>query len=160
MTLFQQELLAGWGAPSASGAFSRLAPLPKVCLVLGFLILTVSFGRRAWCGCTLFAVVPYLLARAGGVSPVVLLRRASLALPFDAMADNNRRKPAAPIQRVNVVLKRTRCHIDSLCVSPGLVFSDFCFVAQEPKVPGLCFGWPLLTHRFFERLSTRKHQQT
>ncbi|WP_294502957.1 energy-coupling factor transporter transmembrane protein EcfT [uncultured Victivallis sp.] len=64
------------------GVFGRIAPLPKVCLVLGFLVLAVSFDRYDWLGCTLFAAVPFLLARIGGVSPLRLLRRTALALPF------------------------------------------------------------------------------
>ena len=126
MTLFQQELLAGWGAPSASGAFSRLAPLPKVCLVLGFLILTVSFGRRAWCGCTLFAVVPYLLARAGGVSPVVLLRRASLALPFVLCAG-----------AANLFIDREPVAVGAGLTLPGGVVSFWVLIAKTLAATGM-----------------------
>ena len=62
--------------------FARVSPLPKVCFVLGFLILAVSYGRYDWFGCTVFAGVPFLLALFGRVSPLRLLSRTALALPF------------------------------------------------------------------------------
>ena len=63
-------------------ALARFSPLPKVCFVLGFLVLTVSFDRYDWSGSSLFAVIPFLLAWSGGVSAGGVLRRAVLALPF------------------------------------------------------------------------------
>ena len=52
----------------SGGALARFSPLPKVCFVLGFLVLTVSFDRYDWSGSSLFAVIPFLLAWSGGVS--------------------------------------------------------------------------------------------
>lgn len=82
MTGFPPAPFPGLNSPAACGPLSRLSPLPKVCFVLGFLILTVSFGRYEWAGCTIYAGTPFLLARIGGLSPVRLLRRSALALPF------------------------------------------------------------------------------
>ena len=94
--------------------------------MLGFLILTVSFGRRAWCGCTLFAVVPYLLARAGGVSPVVLLRRASLALPFVLCAG-----------AANLFFDREPVAVGAGLTLPGGVVSFWVLIAKTLAATGM-----------------------
>lgn len=67
---------------AASSPFCRIAPLPKVCFVLGFLLLTVSFGHYALAGTVLFALTPFLLAAAGRIPVGVLFCRALAALPF------------------------------------------------------------------------------
>ena len=67
---------------AASSPFCRIAPLPKVCFVLGFLLLTVSFGHYSLAGAVLFALTPFLLAVRGGVPAGTLFCRALTALPF------------------------------------------------------------------------------
>ena len=67
---------------AADSPFCRIAPLPKVCFVLGFLLLTVSFGHYSLAGAVLFALTPFLLAVRGGVPAGTLFRRALTALPF------------------------------------------------------------------------------
>lgn len=76
------RILCGGIVSERRSPFARFSPLPKVCFVLGFLVLTVSFGRYEWIGTTLFALVPFLFARIGDVPPGGLLARAALALPF------------------------------------------------------------------------------
>lgn len=67
---------------SADSPYCRIAPLPKVCFVLGFLLLSVSFGHYALAGTVLFALTPFLLAVLGGIPAGTLFRRALTALPF------------------------------------------------------------------------------
>ncbi len=67
---------------AAASPFCRIAPLPKVCFVLGFLLLTVSLGHYALTGAVLFALTPFLLAVPGGIPAGTLFRRALTALPF------------------------------------------------------------------------------
>ena len=67
---------------ASHGPLTRLSPLPKVCFVLGFLVLTVSCDRYDWRGSTFLACAPFLLARFGGIAVTGLLRRALWALPF------------------------------------------------------------------------------
>ena len=82
MNFLLPEFFPGTGCPASRGPLSVLSPLPKVCFVLGFLILSVSFHRYDWLGSTVFAGVPFLLALSNGISPVKLLRGALPALPF------------------------------------------------------------------------------
>jgi len=64
------------------GPFRHFAPVPKVVLLVGFLALIVSFGRYDWAGTFSLALVPYILAILGGLSPWFILKRACVALPF------------------------------------------------------------------------------
>lgn len=70
----------------ASFGTGRISALPRVCFVLGFLLLTVSFGKYDWLGCSLFAAAPFVLSSIAGVSPGSLIRKAAPALPFAACA--------------------------------------------------------------------------
>ncbi len=76
--------LLGWGFGAAVGGgwLSRVSPLPKVSLVVWFLVLTVSFGRYAWAGCVVFAALPLALAASGRLGVWRLFRRACLSLPL------------------------------------------------------------------------------
>lgn len=71
-----------YNAASEESPLRRVASLPKVIFLIVFLILTISFGRYDWIGSALFALVPLVLARAGGMSPLRLLSRMSAAWPF------------------------------------------------------------------------------
>ncbi len=82
MSFSLPEFFPGAESSVSHGRLSELSPLVKVCFVLGFLFLTVSFGRYDWKGSTLFACMPFLLAMVGRVSAGKLLRRAVWALPF------------------------------------------------------------------------------
>ena len=64
------------------GAFRHFAPIPKVVLLVGYLVLVVSFERYDWRGTLILALVPYVLAVLGGLSPWFILKRACVALPF------------------------------------------------------------------------------
>lgn len=75
--MLPDALTAGSG-----GRFAALPALPKVCSVLGFAVLTVSFGRYAAPECTAVAVLPFLLSWGGGVPVGILLRRAAAVLPL------------------------------------------------------------------------------
>ncbi len=70
-------------APAAGRSlFASVSPLPKVCMTLSFLVFAVSLDRHDLIGGAVFAAVPLLLALAGGVGVVRMLRRAAAALPF------------------------------------------------------------------------------
>ncbi|MDO4630399.1 MAG: energy-coupling factor transporter transmembrane component T [Planctomycetia bacterium] len=65
-----------------SGGLCACAPLMKVVLLVGYLILLVSFSRYAWEGVFLFTLLPYVVAWGSGISPISLAKRVLIALPF------------------------------------------------------------------------------
>lgn len=80
MSIGEVHRLLGLGV--GGGWLSRVSPLPKVSLVIWFLVLTVSFGRYAWAGCVVFAALPLALAASGRLGVWRLFRRSCLSLPL------------------------------------------------------------------------------
>ena len=126
MTGLLSSVLPGLTAPVRRGVFARISPLLKVCFVAGFLVLTVSFGRYNWFGCTVFAGVPFLLASTGGVAVGRLLCRAALALPFVLCA-----------AAANLFFDREPVMIAAGLSLPGGVVSFWVFAAKTLATTGM-----------------------
>lgn len=126
MTGSLSTLLTGLNTPVSPGRLSGLSPLPKVSFVLVFLVLTVSFGRYDCLGSSCFAPLPFLLAGFNGNSPVILLRRAALALPFVLCTG-----------AANLFLDREPVALVAGTVAPGGMISLWVLLAKTLATTGM-----------------------
>lgn len=83
-------MTAPWNQPDlfspvlkeSGSCLRRMSALPKVVIVVCFLIFAVSLSRYDWRGAAAFAVLPFLAARLSRVPCRPLLVRTAAALPF------------------------------------------------------------------------------